>query len=92
MTECCRQEFLMFLPPNITALVQPMDQSIIEKLKCMYKMETLHRVLLTEEEETIMLSFSKQLSLKDCCYMIADLWNMFTLGNLKKGLEQVATT
>ncbi|GFS89118.1 HTH CENPB-type domain-containing protein [Trichonephila clavipes] len=36
---------LMYLPPNITALVQPMDQGVIEKLKRIYRKQVLGRFI-----------------------------------------------
>ncbi|GFY64925.1 HTH CENPB-type domain-containing protein [Trichonephila inaurata madagascariensis] len=32
---------VMYLPPNVTVLVQPMDQGVIEKLKRMYRKQVL---------------------------------------------------
>ncbi|GFT54226.1 tigger transposable element-derived protein 2 [Trichonephila clavipes] len=37
---------VMYFPPNVTALVQPMDQGVIEKLKRVYRKQVLLRLLL----------------------------------------------
>ena len=58
-----------YLPPNVTALIQPMDQGVIEKVKHLYRKEMLHCLLLLDDEETV-ITFSKKLSLLhlyDCC-------------------------
>ncbi|GFV41206.1 HTH CENPB-type domain-containing protein [Trichonephila clavipes] len=34
---------VMYLPPNVTALVQPMNQGVIEKLKRIYRKQILRR-------------------------------------------------
>lgn len=65
-----------FLPPNVTSLVQPMDQSVIETLKKLYRKQLMRRLLLgdTNDEETIFSTY-KKIDLKDCCYMLVEAWN-----------------
>lgn len=66
------ENFIMkYSPPNVTALVQSMDQNVIEKVKRMYRKNMLHRLLLAEDEQTV-IELSKNLTRKDCIYMIAD--------------------
>lgn len=48
-----------------------MDQNVIEKVKRMYRKNMLHRLLLAEDEQTV-IELSKNLTRKDCIYMIAD--------------------
>ena len=38
-----------YLPPNVTSLIQPMDQGVLESLKRRYKKKLLHRLLIEEE-------------------------------------------
>ena len=40
---------VQFLPPNVTVLLQPMDQGIIEKMKEMYRKQVFRRLLLTAQ-------------------------------------------
>ena len=35
---------VMYLPPNVTALLQPMDQGVIDKLKRIYRKQVLRRL------------------------------------------------
>ena len=35
---------VMFFPPNVTSLIQPMDQGVIEKFKRMYRKQMLRRL------------------------------------------------
>ncbi|XP_043914003.1 jerky protein homolog-like [Protopterus annectens] len=74
---------VIFLPPNVTTLIQPMDQGVKEKLKKLYKKQVLRCLLLAEDEESVV-AFSKRLNLKDRCYMVADAWNTFSQDNIKK--------
>jgi len=64
---------VMFFHANTTAIVQPMDQKIIETLLRIYRKQILRRLLLANNEENI-ISFYKNLNLKVLCYMLAESW------------------
>lgn len=78
-----------FLPPNVTPLIQPMDQGVIEKLKRMYRKQMLRRLLLAEDNAESVVQFSKKLNLKDSSYMLADSWDLLTEENLKKAWNKL---
>lgn len=80
---------VMFLPPNVTPLLQPMDQGVIEKLKRMYRKQVLRRLLLAEDNEESVIQFAKKLNLKDSCYMLADSWDLLTKENLTKAWNKL---
>ena len=66
----------MYFPPNVTALIQPMDQGVIEKLKRLYKKQFLQHLLLADDDQESVVAFSKKLNLKDCCCMLAESWGI----------------
>ncbi|KAG5867736.1 hypothetical protein JTB14_010146 [Gonioctena quinquepunctata] len=68
-----------FLPPNVTSLLQPMDQSVIETMKRHYRRQLLRKLLIegAEDEELVLENHSK-INLKDCCYMVAEAWSLVT--------------
>jgi hypothetical protein len=76
---------VQFLPPNVTAILQPMDQAIIEKMKRIYRKQLLRRLLLAERDEDSVISFIKKINIKDGVYMLADAWSSLTKDNLKNG-------
>ncbi|KAG8245417.1 hypothetical protein J6590_108198 [Homalodisca vitripennis] len=78
-----------YLPPNVTALLQPMDQGVIEKLKRMYKKQVLRRLLLADANEESVVQFAKKLNVKDCSYMIADSWSTMKESNLKNAWNKI---
>nr|XP_042910533.1 tigger transposable element-derived protein 2-like [Parasteatoda tepidariorum] len=41
---------VVFLPPNVTPLIQPMDPSVIETVKCLYRKQLLRKILLLDEQ------------------------------------------
>lgn len=64
----------LYLPPNTTALFQPMDQGVIEALKRRYRKALLQKLLLEEEEGRSIIQFVKQINMKDVVYMTATAW------------------
>jgi hypothetical protein len=66
---------VLYLPPNITALCQPMDQGVIETFRRLYRKELLRKLLLTDEDEESVIKMYKKIFLKDACYMISSSWS-----------------
>ncbi|KRZ02275.1 Jerky -like protein-like, partial [Trichinella zimbabwensis] len=66
---------VLFLPPNTSSLVQPMDQTVIQSLKKRYRKQLLRKIVLSEADGGDLVSQLKSISLKDCCYMIAQAWD-----------------
>lgn len=79
-----------FLPPNVTSILQPMDQSVIETFKRLYRKQLLRRLLSAESSEVeTMLKFFKEVNLKDCCYMLVDAWNSVESEILKRAWNKL---
>lgn len=63
---------IIFLPPNVTSLVQPMDQGVIESLKRRYRRKLLSEILQCAESEDLnLIDIIKKINLKDVIYMLA---------------------
>ncbi|XP_044763923.1 jerky protein homolog-like [Coccinella septempunctata] len=77
-----------FLPPNVTSLLQPMDQSVIETMKRHYRRQLLRKLLIegAEDEELVFENHSK-INLKDSCYMVAEAWSLVTAVTLRQSEE-----
>lgn len=82
---------VIYLPPNVTALLQPMDQGVIEKFKRLYRKLILRRLLAAEDEENL-ISFAKKMNLLDCCYMVVEAWSSLTPTNLSKSWNKLLGT
>ena len=65
----------MFLPPNITALIQLMDQGVLESLKRRYRKSLLRKLLLLDQEGDSMIAFVKKVNVKDAIFMTAAAWD-----------------
>ncbi|XP_054711365.1 tigger transposable element-derived protein 6-like [Uloborus diversus] len=63
---------LIFLPPNTTSKLQPMDQGVIKNLKLHYRKRILRRLIWTlENEET---NLHKVIDLRICVAELAKVW------------------
>ena len=80
---------VLFMPANITSLLQPMDQSIIECIKRHYRRQLLRKLLLADEDEEGTVAYHKKIDLKDCCYIIADSWNLIKPVTLKREWNKI---
>ncbi|XP_071943866.1 jerky protein homolog-like [Antedon mediterranea] len=78
---------VMFLPPNTTSLIQPMDQGVLEPLKRRYKKNLLRHILC--QIDTPIPEAVKQLTIKDAVYWIADAWESATEENLKRSWNKL---
>lgn len=77
------------LPPDATSLIQPIDQSVIETLKLLYRKQFLRRLFCVDEDNVeVVLSFLKQMNLKECCHMIADAWDLIERKTLNKACNR----
>ncbi|XP_046666442.1 jerky protein homolog [Homalodisca vitripennis] len=64
-----------FLPPNVTSLIQPLDQGVLEAMKRHYRRRLL-QVLLTWLDERITVTAAlKKITVKDVSYWIASAWD-----------------
>lgn len=68
---------LIFLPPNTTAIVQPMDMGVIKNLKGHYRSKLSSRIIgmldadKTKDAGTVL----KSVNLLDCIYLVTEAWN-----------------
>lgn len=81
---------VLYLPPNVTSLIQPMDQGVIETFKRLYRKELLRRLLLNgDEDEESVITLFKKINLKDSAYMAAEAWNSVSAVTLKKAWNKI---
>ncbi|KAM6459279.1 jerky protein homolog-like [Liasis olivaceus] len=64
----------MFLPPNVTAICQPMDQGVLEMLKRNYCRKLLSTMIEEIEEGQNMIEKLKCINVKDVAYWVARAW------------------
>lgn len=78
--------FVQFLPKNVTALIQPMDQGVIATMKRMYR----KKLLLSKIEEGCDLKeFWKSYSILDSIYDIAAAWDYIKPSTIVKSWRKL---
>ena len=67
----------MFLPPNTTSLIQPMDQGVLQAMKNRYKRKLLQKVICAQDlDQTQSIKDVVKLhTVKDALYMLYDAWD-----------------
>ncbi|XP_046142180.1 jerky protein homolog-like [Osmia bicornis bicornis] len=77
---------IIYLPPNTTALIQPMDQGVIAKFKKSYRHKMLRRVLQYDQG---MQEFYHKFNIKECINLVAESWTDITSANLKASWNKI---
>lgn len=85
----CGEIRALFLPPNVTSLVQPMDQGVLECLKKKYRRRLLQFLLQNTEGEGTVVEFLKKTTMKDVVYWVADSWDEVKAETLKKSWNNI---
>ena len=78
-----------YLPPNVTSLIQPMDQGVLEALKRRYKKNILRRLLIEEENGESVVGFLKSLDMKVVADLIAESWDEIEPSTIQKSWRKV---
>lgn len=73
----------IFLPPNTTAVIQPLDGGILEATKRNYRKLLLQRVL-TADNSLSVLQATKLVNLKDVTYMVGEAWEKVKAESIMK--------
>ena len=66
---------IYFLPPNVTALSQPLDQDIIECLKRHYRLKLTTNIVTNVDEDDDIHQCLRDINLKDVICWLASAWD-----------------
>ena len=70
------------MPPNVTSLIQPMDQGVLENIKHRYKRDLLRKFML--ESEVSFVNFANTLTIKDAVYASSKYWKEVSVTSLSR--------
>ncbi|XP_044595474.1 jerky protein homolog-like [Cotesia glomerata] len=83
LNKLCKSCTVMFLPPNVTSLIQPLDQGIIEKFKRRYRNDLIEKILLQEENNVENKDFFQSFNLLDAFNLCALAWDEVTSSDIR---------
>lgn len=78
----------VFLPPNVTSLLQPMDQGVLQNIKLSYR-KMLLRYLIEENGSLPILEKLKKHTLKDVIYWVAESWQNTSVNLLQRSWKML---
>ena len=78
-----------YLPPNVSSLIQPMDQGVIQSMKRHYKKYFLRRLILQDNSEDGMKRFFKSWTLYDTVTAVVEAWKDVSQNTLKSSWKQL---
>lgn len=77
-----------YLPPNVTSILQPLDQNVLQNVKAGYRKKLLTRLIEDDENSTIPEKL-KKITIKDVIYWVADAWEGISPQLLQKSWGKV---
>lgn len=81
------QIIIMFFPPNVTSLLQPMDQNPIHVTKLLYRNSLLSTIISKPSEEIAVLL--KGITVKDAILLLKSSWDQVTATVLKNAWKKL---
>ncbi|XP_053967854.1 jerky protein homolog-like [Anastrepha ludens] len=76
----CGSIFVLYMPPNVTPLLQPMDQNVIRLTKLHYRTNLLKSAIDKDE----IANFKKKITLKDAICLLTQAWQKVDADVIKK--------
>ena len=78
-----------FLPPNVTSLIQPMDQGVIEALKRRYKKKLLRGVIIADDRGDSLLDYIKSVNMSTVVQLVTESWDEIEPSTLRKSWQKI---
>ena len=81
----------LFLPPNVTSLIQPMDQGVLESLKRRYRKSLLRDILIASTEELDIAKYLKSITMKVVVEKVhvAMAWDEISASTIRRSWQKL---
>ena len=73
-----------FLPANVTSLIQPMDQGVLQEVKMKYKKLLLRRFIIEEDVGGSIIEFIKRVNMKAIVELVDESWTEIQSTTIRK--------
>jgi hypothetical protein len=82
--------FAYFLPANVTSLIQPMDQGVLQALKMKYtKRKLLRRLIIEDNVGGSIIDLLKSINMKIVVELIAESWDEIQSATIRKSWQKI---
>ncbi len=78
-----------YLPPNVTSLIQPMDQGVLESMKRRYKRKILEELIFKDTEGVPIPEFLKKINMLRVTTLISASWNEITAKTIQLSWRKI---
>ena len=79
----------MFLPANVTSLIQPMDQGVIQSVKKRYKKMLLRRLIIQDDRGKSVVEYLKEVNMHVVADLVSKAWSDITNSTLRKSWRKI---
>jgi hypothetical protein len=74
---------VVYLPPNCTSIIQPMDQGILRSLKYYYRQQLMQKLIVAYDRGQGVDGFKKEFNIKNAIWNLTKAWTDVTAATLK---------
>jgi hypothetical protein len=74
---------VVYLPPNCTYIIQPMDQEMLRSLKYYYRQQLMQKLIVACNRGQGVDGFKKEFNIKDAIWNLAKVWSDVRAATLK---------
>ena len=85
----CGEIKAIFLPPNVTPLLQPMDQGVLQNIKCFYRKMLLRSLIENEDDLLSITDILKTVNIKHLIYWVTEAWDKLSDNLLKMSWKKL---
>ena len=78
-----------FLPPNVTSLIQPMDQGVLESMKRRYRRKILEELILKDDEGLSMSDYLKSMHMLQVITLVSASWAEISAETLRLSWRKI---
>ena len=78
-----------FLPPNVTSLIQPMDQGVLVSIKRRYRKKILEDLVLQNDEGKSITDHLKTINLLKVSTIVAACWNEISANTIRLSWRKI---